>query len=95
MGEIGYKDAKKLAKEIGNELVYPDDFVVNKRAKVIEFLHMDGTNCSFTSACFEKIADDWIAIYTEHHGEFVYHTDDLEWVRESLRPEILYYNEDL
>ena len=83
---IGYKDAKSLAEVVGKSLSCPEDFVVRKRARIIEFLHMDGTYCKFASACFKKIADDWMAIYTEHHGTFVYHTDDLEWVRESRRP---------
>ena len=90
---IGYNAAKKLSDEVEKSIVFPDDFVVRKRYKVIEFLHGDGTYCSFMSACFRKIADDWIAIYTEHHGNFVYHTDDVRWVRESRRPKNLYYNE--
>ena len=93
MNEIGYKDALKLAADVGKTLVFPDDFVIKQQCKVIEFLHVDGSYCKFVSACFKKIADDWIAIYTEHHGKFVYHTDDVKWVRVSSRPENLYYND--
>ena len=91
---IGYKDAKKLADGVGKALSYPKDFVVRKRARVIEMQHCDGTYCKFISACFRKVADDWISIYTEHHGTFVYHTEDLKCVRESRRSKSLYCNND-
>ena len=92
MNNIGYNDAKKIAEEIGKDLVFPENFVIDKKCKVIEFLHGDGTYCKINSACFVNIEDDWIAIYTEHHGNFIYHKDDLKWVRESKNPNILYYN---
>ena len=91
--ELGYKAAKGLADKVGKTLSFPKDFVIRKRAKIIEMQHMDGTYCKFTSACFREIAKDWIAIYTEHHGTRLYHKDDLEWVRESKRPTYHYYNE--
>ena len=94
MAAIGYKDAKIKAEEI-RKVLSSKDFVVRKRARVIEMQHCDGTYCKFVSACFRKIAEDWMAIYTEHHGMFVYHTEDLKWVRESRRSKGLYYNGDL
>ena len=90
---LSYKEAVKKANEIDGTLTC-QDFVVRKRSRVIEFLHSDGTYCKFVSACFKRITDDWVAIYTEHHGIFVYHTEDIKWVCESIRSKYIYYNKN-
>jgi len=90
---LNYKEVLKKAEEI-NKTLTCNDFIVGKIAKVIEFLHGDGTYCKFVSACSERIDIDWIAIYTEHHGVLVYHVEDLKWVREAIRSQSIYYNKE-
>ena len=94
MGNLGYKDAKILAEEWSKALDVKD-FIVRKRAKIVSFLHGDGTYCEFAYACVKRIDEDYWAICTEHHGTLVYHKDDLDWIKEYKRPKTVYFNKDV
>ena len=94
MKSVSYNEAKKLADEMVSALECPMDFVVRKRARIILVQHGDGSRLEFHSACFRRIYDDWIVIFTEHHGTFVYHVEDVDYVREYLDFKSLYYNKD-
>jgi len=91
---IGRMEAYKIAKEI-NEKLDPKDFIVKKRARVIAVYHGDRSYLEFHSACFREISEDFMAVFTEHHGYHVYHVDDVDWIREWLSPKCLYYNTNL
>lgn len=45
-------------------------------------MHCDGTFLSFNYAFMVEVDCDWIAIITEHHGNFVYDKEDLLWYRQ-------------
>ena len=92
---LGYKDAKILADKISKEIEFPKDFIIRKRAKIIVIKHMDGSVMEFHSACFRKLDEDWMVVFTEHHGDFVYHKDDLISIEEHRRTgPFHYYNEN-
>ena len=40
------------------------------------YSHMDGSRCEFENSFIEQF-DEYVAIYTEHHGYFIYHWTDL------------------
>ena len=91
---IDYKDAKNIAKEINESLdIYA--FVVRKRARIIAIQHGDGSYLEFHSSCFRKIGKEFLAVFTEHHGFYVYHMDDIDSVKEWLSPKSLFYNKNL
>ena len=90
---MSYKEALAEARKISSELEYPRDFVSRQRCRVVTWLHADGSRFEVNSAAVRKF-DDYIAIFTEHHGDFVYHIDDLDWVKEHWRPKHIYYNKD-
>lgn len=81
---MNYKEVRELAKK-RNEEIAIKDFVVDKKCRIVEFLHCDRTYCSFVSACVERLDEEWFVIYTEHHGFFVYHVEDLEWLKSYTR----------
>ena len=93
---MSYKEALKKAnainKELGLEAFHSKS---KKRTRIVSWLHSDGSRFEVASACVRKISKNFIAIFTEHHGIFVYYTDDLEWVREHLRPISIYFNENI
>jgi len=91
---ISYKEALEKANKI-NKKINIDDFNMGKGARIVSWLHSDGSRFEVASACVRKISKNFIAIFTEHHGIFVYYTDDLEWVREHLRPISIYFNENI
>jgi len=88
---IGFKEAQKLVEEMNKKLDI-NDFIVMKRARVIAVLHGDGSYLEFHSACCKRISKDFYAVFTEHHGNHIYHTDDVDWIKEWKRPKCLYYN---
>lgn len=89
-----YKEALALAEKMDKKIdIY--DFIVRRNARVVAVQHMDGSYLEFHSACFRKLSKDFFAVFTEHHGTKVYHREDVEFVREWLKPKSLYYNEDI
>ena len=92
MDEIkNYKDALKVAKDMYDDLGF-EDMIVRKRARVIAIQHMDGSYFEFHTACYKKLSEDFMAVFTEHHGFRVYHSEDVKYIKEWLRPQHLYYN---
>ena len=67
------KQIKALAKKIDKTLKADKDF---KDTVYIE--HLDGTKMELHYATYRK-DEEWITIFTEHNGIFVYHIEDLEF----------------
>ena len=81
---MNYKEAQEKADKIFETigLVGSHDFTVNKIPRIIAVNHFDGSYLEFHSACFRKIDDEWMAVFTEHHGMFVYHFEDVKTITE-------------
>jgi len=49
---------------------------------VVSFKHGDKSEATYCHSLL-VIEDDgqWYVIYTEHHGFFIYHFEDLEWIK--------------
>jgi hypothetical protein len=79
----GYKDAK-IAIEHRSKKLDLNSFSIKVRGKyipkVISVYHCDGSHLEFHSACFEKYSSDFFFVFTEHHGNFVYHKDDVKHI---------------
>jgi hypothetical protein len=86
----GYKEAVELARKILESEA--GDRKSGIFGKTIRFRHCDGSECEFRYASSRKLdkKGKWIAIFTEHHGLFVHHYDDLEWVVE-VRNKVLHH----
>ena len=79
------KAARKIADEIDKTL-----FITDFR-NMVEIMHEDGTHLKINHACYNDLDDEWLAIFSEHHGVFVYHKEDLIWVKEWKQPEIKFW----
>jgi hypothetical protein len=71
MNKMNYKEAVEKAKEINKTLSYKD---LNG---TVCFRHGDGSECKYANSTYIK-EDEWIFIFTEHHGVLVYHCEDLD-----------------
>ena len=78
---MNYKGAQekadKLCKSVGL-----DELIDGKSPRVIAIQHEDGSYLEFRSAFFRKLDDEWMVVITEHHGVFVYHFEDVRWIKE-------------
>ena len=88
-----YKDAWAYAIEIDKTLLV-HSFISKKRNRIITIQHMDGSYLELHAACFKKFNNNWFAVFSEHHGRFVFHKDDVKKIDESFSPKCLYYNKD-
>lgn len=70
------REAKKKAQEIEDTLT-ATDFQWQHR---VYMEHDDGTVLDFNYA-FLREEDDWYYIFTEHHGFFVFHKDDVVYYK--------------
>lgn len=70
---VPLREARQRAQEIDDKLT-AYDFQHGSRVYV---KHEDGTELDFNSAFLQK-DDEWVYIFTEHHGFHVYHLEDLE-----------------
>ena len=78
---MNLKQAKKKLDQISKELDL-NAFYIKKRQRIIAVYHFDGSYLEFHSACFKKLDDEWMAVFTEHHGNFLYHFEDVRWIKE-------------
>jgi hypothetical protein len=78
---MNLKQAKKELDKCAKTLDL-NAFIVNKHQRVIAVYHFDDSYLEFHSACFKKLDDKWMAVFTEHHGNFLYHFEDVEWIKE-------------
>lgn len=69
------------------------DFYVRRRYRIIALVHKDGSFFEFHRSAFQKLDDEWFAIFTEHHGTFVYSIEDIERIKEWNSGKILYNND--
>ena len=101
---MSYKEAQEEAKKIADEMEashsaskpYVSFLYDRDVPRIICFKHCDGSFFRFRSSCYREIDKDWFVIFTEHHGEFVYHKEDVEYVREEIvtSQKYLYRNQD-
>ena len=81
---MNYKEAKSKLEQINKKLtIY--DFINNKKSKkikIVEIRHCDGSYLKFYHACIKKLDKEWTVVCTEHHGNFLYHFEDVEFIRE-------------
>ena len=64
-----YSEVKKLVRK-------KSQVKLNEFKYTVSYIHIDGTQCEFVGSFIEQF-DEWVAIYTEHHGYFIYHLTDL------------------
>ena len=91
---MNYSEAKVRAENCYKTIM---DFVVTgengiEQPRVIAVKHVDGSYLEFHSAAYEKLNDDWLAVFTEHHGYFVYHCDDVKWIRQLSYRDLYIYD---
>lgn len=67
------KKIRKIADEYDAKLLATDP----RFHRAVTLNHEDGSHLHFDSAFLMRIQSVWIACFTEHHGVFVYHADDL------------------
>lgn len=92
---MNLKEAKIMADEIDKKLDI-HAFIANKKARIksvriIAVQHHDGSYLEFHSAAFQKLDKEWMVVFTEHHGTFLYHFEDVRWIKE-LDEKILYWH---
>lgn len=73
---IGYEQALERAFEIDDKLTAAD-FKWQHRVYIE---HEDGTILDFNYALLRQ-ENDWFYIFTEHHGSFVFHKDDVAYYK--------------
>ena len=70
---MNYKEACEKAKEIDRSLLVCIDL-----KDFIYLSHSDGSKCMWSHANLKEDGE-WIFIFTEHHGYFVYHKEDVKY----------------
>jgi hypothetical protein len=78
---MNLKQAKKELDQTSKTLDL-NAFYIKKRQRIIAVYHFDGSYLEFHSASFKKLDDEWMAVFTEHHGSFLYHFEDVKWIKE-------------
>lgn len=89
---MNYKEAKAIARALDKKITLYDLMDENNNIRIVAIQHMDRSYLEFWSACYKELNNDWIAIFTEHHGFHVYPKDEVEWVKEWYSPKIVYLN---
>ena len=85
---MNYKEAKAKAEEIDKGLRSDKHFNT-----IVSVKHFDGSNMEFWGADIQK-ESEWVMLFTEHHGCFVYHEEDLkEYSSKSFRDKTTKGNE--
>ena len=87
------EEARKLALETDKKTIF-SDFIIDKKSRIIAISHGDGSYLEFHSACFKKLNKEWLAVFTEHHGIYLYHIDDIKNIKELSSSILLYSNKD-
>ena len=77
---MNYKEAIKKAKELNKTFSYKD---LNG---TVFFKHGDKSECKYTNYTYIK-EEEWIFIFTEHHGVLIYHHEDLDNIYMKLNGE--------
>lgn len=86
-------EAQEKAAQIG-KTVNLKDFYVRRRYRIISLTHGDGSFFEFHRSAFVKLDDEFVAIFTEHHGTFVYGVEDIVRIKEWNSGKVLYNNKD-
>lgn len=73
MDSVPLRKIREIAEEYDTKLLATDP----RFRRAVTLNHEDGSHLHFDSAFLMRIQSVWIACFTEHHGVFVYHADDL------------------
>jgi hypothetical protein len=68
---MSYLDVTDFARHKESNLTY-DDFT-----NQVHWMHVDGSRGCWVRSFVSEVDDEWIIIYTENHGCFIYHKKDL------------------
>lgn len=82
-----YKEASQKASEIDKSLTLKN---FHDR---IYIEHCDGSKMEFNYAMYKKLSKEFMVVFTEHHGYFVFHVEDVKKIEKIERTNI-YYNEE-
>jgi len=89
MNDVGYKEANDWANEVAEGLTaYDFDFT-----DWVALNHSDGSKFVFRYA-FRREFHDFVGVFTEHHGHYVFHKEDLEDIRDNKSTGDCCENED-
>jgi len=81
MPSIGYNKAKEIMQEMEKDIGI-EKFSINGHNRVIAIKHHDGSYLEFHSAVSKEIDKEWLAVFTEHHGNHIYYHEDIKFVTE-------------
>lgn len=84
----------KTYKEIYQEVSNQDKSLLSyDLTHIVSFKHCDKSEATYYHALLEvRENGQWYVIFTEHHGFFVYHFEDLLWI--NVDGKIVYQNND-
>ena len=82
---LGYKDALEILNRRSGDVQ-----LGMMLDRIIEIKHYDRSVLKFHSAYCEEICHRWYGIFTEHHGNFVYFDDDIEYIKQMFAEEYIY-----
>jgi len=84
----------KTYKEIYQEVSNQDKSLLSyDLTHIVSFKHCDKSEATYYHALLEvRESGRWYIIFTEHHGFFVYHFEDLLWI--NVDGKIVYQNND-
>ena len=81
---VNEKKEAYLAIQKMDEEINLDSFIVKNGnhyvSRVIAIKHSDGSYLEFHSACFRKYSKNFFFVFTEHHGNHIYHNEDVECI---------------
>lgn len=81
MDNMTYKQANEIANDYNDYLLATDERFSN----VVRINHHDGSSFTYTHSFLIYITDEWLAVFTEHHGYKVYNTGDLTFFAQYKR----------
>ena len=70
---------KKMAKD--TEDIRHEIFYTNGKTKVVSVQHSDGSYFEFHSAIVRSLDTQWVAVFTEHHGNHLFYKEDVECIK--------------
>ena len=73
-------DEKDYSIEVGNGVRMP---------RILTIQHVDGSLLKFVSAVFRRVSD-FVFVFTEHHGNFLYQETDISSVKEDVVTRTVY-----
>ena len=83
---MDYNEAEEEMERLRKTLDYREDFIIDGMLKIVGVRHRDGSYLEFHSAAWKQIDEEFMAVFTEHQGDHLYHREDIftihEWKKE-------------